>query len=77
MEEYGADLQAAMDPPQVEGPKPIIHEPVVIEDLESGEVTTHDQAPSMEPMPKDYIQAVFDSSKKKKSKGVKRLMSLH
>ena len=77
MEANGADLQAAMDPPQVEGPEPTIHDPVVIEDLESGEVTTHDQAPSVESMPKDYIQAVMDSSKTNKSKGVKRVMGLH
>ena len=66
---------------------PIIHEPIMIEDLETGE-TDPASAPvdavdavgatnAMESMPQSYQDAVLQSSKRKKSKGVKRVLSLH
>ena len=33
--------------------------------------------PPMDTMPDEYKQAIMESSKKKKSKGVKRILSLH
>ena len=86
--EYGPELQAAMEPPQVEA-HPIIHEPIVVEDLETGGTDTHhasapvdavdavDATNAMESMPQSYQDAVLQSSKRKKSKGVKRVLSLH
>ena len=66
--------------PQVEGAAPFIADPVIIEDLESGEKPEH--PPSVPPletmtMPDEYKQAIMESSKKKQSKGVKRVLSLH
>ena len=54
--------------------------PVIIEDLEDGEKVEHPPSgpvPPMDSMPQAYKDAVLESSKRKKSKGVKRVLSLH
>ena len=56
---------------------PIIHEPIMIEDLETGETDPASAPNAMESMPQSYQDAVLQSSKRKKSKGVKRVLSLH
>ena len=70
-----------LPPPQVEGAAPFIDEPVIIEDLEGGEKVEHPPSvpvPPMDSMPQAYKDAVLESrSKRKKSKGVKRVLSLH
>ena len=79
IQEYAQELEEAMlPPPQVEEAAPFIDAPVIIEDLESGEKVEHaPSVPPMDTMPDEYKQAIMESSKKKKSKGVKRVLSLH
>ena len=77
--EYAHELEEAMlPPPQVEGAAKFIVDPVIIEDLESGEKHEHPPSvPPLETMPDEYKQAIKESSKRKQSKGVKRVLSLH
>ena len=77
--EYAHELEEAMQqPPQVEGAAKFIVDPVIIEDLESGEKHEHPPSvPPLETMPDEYKQAIKESSKRKQSKGVKRVLSLH
>ena len=77
--EYAHELEEAMLPhPQVEGAAKFIVDPVIIEDLESGEKHEHPPSvPPLETMPDEYKQAIKESSKRKQSKGVKRVLSLH
>jgi len=78
IQEYAQELEEAMLPtPQVEGAAPFIADPVIIEDLESREKHEHPPSvPFLETMPDEYKQAIMESSKKKQSKGVKRVLSL-
>ena len=70
---------------QKQTPAPIYHEPVVIEDLESGERVEHGPKEPQEPegppplssMTESYKEALTAAANKKRSRGVKRLLSLH
>ena len=79
IQEHAQELEEAMlPPPQVEGAAPFIADSVIIEDLDSGEKHEHPPSvPPLETMPDEYKQAIMESSKKKASKGVKRVLSLH
>ena len=82
--EWGEELAIEMRQ-QKETPAPIYHEPVVIEDLESGERVEHGpkepQAPEGPPplssMTESYKEALAAAAKGKRNRGVKRLLSLH
>ena len=60
--------------------KPMVNEPTVVEDLETGDIFHHPpEGPmaSMASMDQTYQDAILNASKARRSKGVKRLLSLH
>ena len=59
---------------------PMVNEPTVVEDLETGDIFHHPpEGPmaSMASMDQTYQDAILNASKARRSKGVKRLLSLH
>ena len=70
---------------QKENPAPIYHEPVIIEDLDSGESFEHDPKEPEEPegppplssMTESYKEALTAAARGKRNRGGKRLLSLH
>ena len=78
LNEWGEDLALEMRQ-QKEIPAPIHHEPVIIEDLESGERVEHapkepEGPPPLSSMTESYQEALTAAAKKKRSRGVKRLL---
>ena len=58
---------------------PMVNEPTVVEDLETGDIFHHPpEGPmaSMASMDQTYQDAILNASKARRSKGVKRLLSL-
>ena len=84
LNEWGEDLALEMRQ-QKETPAPIYHEPVIIEDLDSGERVEHGPKEPQEPegppplssMTESYKEALTAAAKGKRNRGVKRLLSLH
>ena len=84
LNEWGEDLALEMRQ-QKEIPAPIHHEPVIIEDLESGERVEHGPKEPQEPegppplssMTESYKEALTAAARGKRNRGVKRLLSLH
>ena len=86
LNEWGEDLALEMRH-QKEIPAPIYHEPVIIEDLDSGERVEHGHGPKepeepegpppLSSMTESYKEALTAAANKKRSRGVKRLLSLH
>ena len=70
---------------QKENPAPIYHEPVIIEDLDSGERVEHgpkepeepEGPPPLSSMTESYKEALTAAAMGKRNRGVKRLFSLH
>ena len=70
---------------QKENPAPIYHEPVIIEDLDSGERVEHgpkepeepEGPPPLSSMTESYKEALTAAARGKRNRGVKRLLSLH
>ena len=77
--EYKDELPEAMQVP--EAPLPAAESPLIIEDLDSGDIQEHPTAPSVPPelhnMGEECQQAIAQAAKKRRSKGVKRVLSLH
>ena len=74
--EYKDELAEAMQVP--EAPLPAAETPLIIEDLESGDIQEHPSVPPQPSVPpelhnmgKEYQQAIAQAANKKRSKGVK------
>ena len=84
LNEWGEDLVEKMRQ-QKQTPAPIYHEPVVIEDLDSGERVEHgpkesqelEGPPPLSSMTESYKEALTAAARGKRNRGVKRLLSLH
>ena len=67
-----------------EAPLPAAETPLIIEDLESGDIQEHPSVPPQPSVPpelhnmgEECQQAIAQAAKKRRSKGVKRVLSLH
>ena len=73
-------------------PSSVVHEPTIVEDLETGDFFVHGaqekedsrqgaaamgSVPDLRNMSLEYQEAVLQSSKARRSKGTKRILSLH
>ena len=78
------DLAGELAPERQKEPAPYVSDPITIEDLESGEKVEHvpEKIPEekdrhLSDMSKQYQSALWTSAAKTKSKGLKRVLSLH
>eukprot|EP00435_Cladocopium_sp_Y103_P030725 s3841_g7.t1 len=81
LEEYKDELQEPMAP-RVDLPMPpLSHEPIIVEDLETQEEWKHgqdqQQPAEFSSLSKEYQESVISATKKKRSKGIKRVLALH
>eukprot|EP00435_Cladocopium_sp_Y103_P024997 s3226_g6.t1 len=77
LEEYKDDLQEAMEEVKDAPMPPLASGPIIAEDLETQEEWKHGQEDQGYGMSKGYQDSVWSATKKKRSKGIKRVLSLH